>query len=52
MLRFTTAQVQTTSMTFPATPTLQSTPFIYVGIYGADNQTKPSTGYYLGPIGE
>ncbi len=35
----------------PATPTISTSPTLYVGIYGADNATAPSTGYQTGAIG-
>ncbi len=44
-------QVQSLTATFPATPTISTTPTLYVGIYGADNKTTPSTGIQGGPIG-
>ncbi|GAX81170.1 hypothetical protein CEUSTIGMA_g8603.t1 [Chlamydomonas eustigma] len=47
------AVVQSSSLTFPATPNIQSQPFVYVGIYGADNKSAPypSSGYVMGAIG-
>ena len=37
-------QVQSYFYPLPATPTICTNPYIYTGIYGADNKTAPATG--------
>ena len=44
------AQIQSASIVLPASPIIQSQPFVYVGIYGADNKTAP-TAIVMGSIG-